>query len=151
MMSNVNQQRNVTRTTSLNSAEAALSQTRINEFLSDNANKDKTRPSTPSSSNAEKTLNPSPQVEKVPLLNESVSEAEGTAKVAWSFVKSNTTSNSPVDSQNPSNSSDIASTFEVKREKNYKKKKRKRREKRKDLAAMALANHDYESSDYSFG
>ena len=62
----------------------ALSQTRINEFLSDNANKDKTWPSAPFSPDAKKTSNLSFQVEKVSLIKESVSEAEGTAKVAWS-------------------------------------------------------------------
>ena len=65
-----------------NSEEVALSQPRISEFLSDNANKDSIRPTAPSSPDVEKTSNLSPQVEKVPLLKESVSEAEGTAKVA---------------------------------------------------------------------
>ena len=55
MMSNVNRQRNLTRITSLISEEVALSQTRISEFLSDNVKKDKTRPSAPSSPDAEKT------------------------------------------------------------------------------------------------
>ena len=58
--------------------------------MSGNANKGKTRPSAPSSPDAEKTSNLSPQVEKAPLLKESVSDAEGTAKVAWSAVKPNT-------------------------------------------------------------
>ena len=66
----------------LNSEEVALSQPRISEFLSDNANKDSIRSTAPSSPDVEKTSNLSPQVEKVPLLKESVSEAEGTAKVA---------------------------------------------------------------------
>ena len=74
-----------------------------------------------------KTSNLDPQVEKVPLLKESVSEAEGTAKVARSVVKPNTTSTYPVEPQNPCSSSDIACTFEVKREKNYEK-QRKRKE-----------------------
>ena len=65
-----------------NSDEVALSQSRISEFLSDNANKDSIRPTAPSSPNVEKTSNLSPQVEKVPLLKEFLSEAEGTAKVA---------------------------------------------------------------------
>ena len=67
--------------TPLNSEEVALSQPRISEFLS-NANKDSIRPTAPSSPDVEKTSNLSPQVEKVPLLKESLSEAEGTAKVA---------------------------------------------------------------------
>ena len=66
----------------LNSEEVALSQPRISEFLSDNANKDSIRPTAPSSPDVKKTSNLSPQVEKVPLLKESVSEAEGTEKVA---------------------------------------------------------------------
>ena len=68
--------------TPLKSEEVALSQPRISEFLSDNANKDSIRPTAPSSPDVEKTSNLSPQVENVPLLKESVSEAEGTAKVA---------------------------------------------------------------------
>ena len=75
------QKKKVIRMTPLNS-EVALSQPRISEFLSDNANKDSIRPIAPSSSDVEKTSNLSPQVEKVPLLKESVSEAEGTAKGA---------------------------------------------------------------------
>ena len=118
----VNRKKKVTRITPLNSEEMALSQPRISEFLSDNANKESTRPSAPSSSDAEKTSNLSPQVEKVPMLKESVSEAEGTAKVAWSVVKPNTTSTPPVELQNPSNSSDVACRSEVKRGKNYEKK-----------------------------
>ena len=125
----VNRKKKVTRITPLNSEEVALSQPRISEFLSDNANKDINRPSAPSSPDDEKTSNPSPQVDKVPLLKESVSEAEGTAKVAWSVVKPNTTSTPPLELQNPSNSSDVACRSEVKRGKNYEKKKRKRREK----------------------
>ena len=58
------------------------SQPRISEFLSDNANKDSIQPNAPSSPDVEKTSNLSSQVEKVPLLKESLSEAEGTAKVA---------------------------------------------------------------------
>ena len=53
-MSDVNRQRKVTQITSLNSEEVALSQTRISEFLSDNADKDKTWPSAPPSPDAEK-------------------------------------------------------------------------------------------------
>ena len=106
----------VTRIAPLNLEEVALSQTRISEILSDNANKDNTRPSAPSRPNAEKTSNLSPQVEKeIPLLKESVSEAEGTAKVAWSVVKPNTTLTSPVKPQNPRSFSDIACTSEEKR------------------------------------
>ena len=93
----------------------AQSQTRISEFLSDNASKDNTRPYAPSSPNAGKTLNLSPQIEKVPLLKKSVSEAEGTAKMVWSIVKPNTTSTSPVESQNPSNFSEVACKSKVKR------------------------------------
>ena len=77
----VNRKKSNTNNT-LNSEEVALSQPRISEFLSDNANKDSIRPTAPSSPDVEKTSNLSPQVEKVPLLKESVSEAEGTAKVA---------------------------------------------------------------------
>ena len=112
----------ITRITTLNS-EVVLSQPRIGEFLSDNASKDKTRLSAPSSPDSEKTSNLSPQVEKVPLLKESFStEAEGTAKVTWSVLKPNTTSTSPVELQNPSNSSDFACRSEVKQGKNYEKK-----------------------------
>ena len=75
------QKKKVIRMTPLNS-EVALSQPRISEFLSDNANKDSIRPTAPSSPDVEKTSNLSPQVENVPLLKESVTEAEGTAKVA---------------------------------------------------------------------
>ena len=117
----VNRKKKVTRITPLNSEEVALSQPRISEFLSDNANKESTRPSAPSSPDAEKTSNLSPQVEKVTLLKEFVSEAEGTAKVAWSVVKPNTTSTTPVELQNPSNSSDVACRSEVKRGKTMKK------------------------------
>ena len=139
--------------TLLNSEEVALSQPRISEFLSDNANKDSIRPTAPSSPDAEKTSNLSPQVAKVPLLKESVSEAEGTAKVAWSVVKPSTTSTSLVEPQNPSNSSDIACTSKVKRGKNYKKKRKRREKKRvmKGLAGMSLADLDQESSDHSSG
>ena len=112
----------VTRITPQNSEEVALSQPRINKFLSDNANKDSNRPSAPSSPNTEKTSYLSPQVEKVPLLKKSVLEAEGTTKVAWSVVKPNTTLTFPVEPQNPSKSLDIACTSEVKRGKNYEKK-----------------------------
>ena len=149
----VNRKKKVTRITPLNSEEVALSQPRISEFLSDNANKDSTRPSTPSSPDAEKTSNVNPQVEKVPLLKEFVSEAEGTAKVAWSVVKPNTTSNPPVEVQNPSNSLDVACRSEVKRGKNYEKKRKRREKKRvmRGLAVMTLADHDPESSDHSSG
>ena len=58
----VNKKKKVTRNTPLNSEEVALSQPRISEFLSDNANKESTRPSAPSSPDAEKTSNLSPQV-----------------------------------------------------------------------------------------
>ena len=65
------------------------------------------------------------------MLKESVSTAaEGTAKVAWSVVKPNTTSNPPVELQNPSNSSDVACKYDVKRGKNYEK-NRKRKEKKR--------------------
>ena len=118
----------VIRMTPLNSEQVALSeQPRISEFLGDNANKDSIWPTAPSSPDVEKTSNLSTQVENVPLLKESVSEAEGTAKVAWSVVKPSTTSTSLVEPQNPSNSSDIACTSKVKREKTTKK-KRKRKE-----------------------
>ena len=117
-MSNVDRQIKVTRITSLSSEEAALSQTKISEFLSVNVDKDKTRPSVPSIPDAEKTSNLSPQVEKVPLLKESVSKAVGTTKVAWAVVKPNTTSTSRAKPQNPSNSPDIACASEVKWEKN---------------------------------
>ena len=121
-MSNVNRQRKLARITSQNSEEVALSQTRISEFLSDNADKDKTRPSAPASHDAERTSNLSPQFGRVPLLKQPVSETEGTAKVAWSVVKPNTTSTSHEELQNPSNSLDIACTSEVKRGKTTKKK-----------------------------
>ena len=113
--------------TLLNSEEVALSQPRISEFLSDNANKDSTRPTAPSSPDAEKTSNLSPQAEKVPLLKESVSKAEGTAKVTWSVVKPSTTSTSLVEPQNPSNSSDIACTSKVKQGKKLRKKTKEKR------------------------
>ena len=102
---------------------------------------------------AEKTSNLSPQVEKVPLLKESVSKAEGTAKVAWSVVKPNATLIPPVKPQNPGNSLDIACTSEVQRGKNYKKKRKRRKKKRviKGLADMSMADHDQTSSDHSSG
>ena len=126
------QKKKVTRMTLLNSEQVALSQPRISEFLSDNANKDSTRPTAPSSPDAEKTSNLSPQVEKVPLLKESVSEAEGTAKVAWSVVKPSTTSTSLVKPQNPSNSSDIACTSKVKQGKKLRKKTKEKRKEASD-------------------
>ena len=58
----VNRKKKVTRITPLNSEEVALSQPRIFEFLSDNASKDKTRLSVPSSPDSEKTPNLSPRV-----------------------------------------------------------------------------------------
>ena len=58
------------------------------------------------------------------MLKESVSEAEGTEKVAWLSVKPNTTSNSPMEYRNPGNSLDIACAPVVKQGKNYKKKKK---------------------------
>ena len=139
----LNRKKKVTRITPLNSEEVAMSQPRISEFLSDNANKESTRPSALSSPDAEKTSNLSPQVEKVPLLKEPVSEAEGTAKVAWSVVKPNTTSTPPVELQNPSNSSDVACRSEVKRE-NYEKNRKRREKKRvmRGLAGMTLADYD---------
>ena len=93
----------------------ARSQPRIIEFLSYNANKDNTRLCAPSCPDAEETSNLSPQVEKVPLLKETVSEAEGTAKMVWSVVKPNTTPISPVEPQNPSNFSEIVCKSKVKR------------------------------------
>ena len=83
-------------------------QPRISKFLSDNANKDNSRPCAPCSKDAEKTSNLSPQDEKVPLLKKSIPEAEGTAKMVWSIVKLNTTSTSPLEPQNPSNFSEVA-------------------------------------------
>ena len=150
----VNRKKKVTRIASLNSEEVALSQPRINEFLSDNANKDKTRSSAPSSPDAEKTSNMSPQVEKVPLLKESDSTAtEGTAKGVWSVVKPNTSSTPPVEPQNPSNSSDVACRSKVKRGKNYEKKQKRREKKRMmvGLAGLTLADHDLDSSAHSSG
>ena len=64
----VNRKKKVTGITLLNSEEVALSQPRITEFLSDNANKNNTRLCASSSPDAEKTSNLSPQVEKVRLL-----------------------------------------------------------------------------------
>ena len=107
-MSNIIISRKVTRIIPLNSEEVARSQPRIMEFLSDNANKESTRLCAPSSPDAKETSNLSPQVEKVPSLKESVSEAEGTAKMVWSVVKPNTTPTSPVEPQNPSNCSEVA-------------------------------------------
>ena len=117
----VSKKKKVTGITPLNSEEVALSQPRISEFLSNNANKESTRPSVPSNPDAEKTSKLSPQVEKVFWLKESVSKADGTVKVAWSVVKPNITSTPPVELQNPSNSSDVACRSEVKREKTTKK------------------------------
>ena len=128
----VNRKKKVTGITPLNSEEVALSQPRITEFLSDNAYKNNTRLCASSSPDAEKTSNLSPQVEKVRLLKGSVSEAEGRAKVAWSVVKPNTTSTSPVEPQNLSNSSDIACTSKVKRGKNYEKKTKEKRKEASD-------------------
>ena len=115
IMSNIIRSGKVTRIIPLNSEEVARSQPRIIDFLSDNANKDNTRLCASSSPDAEKTSNLSPQVEKVPLLKESVSEAEGTANMVWSVVKPNTTPTSPVEPQNPSNFSEVACKSKVKR------------------------------------
>ena len=147
----IHRTKKVTRMTPLNSEEVELSQPRICEFLSDNASKDKTRLSAPSSPDFEKTSNLSPQVEKVPLLKESVlTEAEGTGKVAWSVVKPNTTSTPPVELQNPSN---VACRSEVKRGKNYEKNRKRKEKKRvmRGLAGMTLADHDPEFLDHSSG
>ena len=114
-MSNIIRSRKITRIIPLNSEEVARSQPRIIEFLSDNANKDNTRLCAFFSPDAEKTSNLSPQVEKVPLLKVSVSEAEGTAKMVWSVVKPNTTPTFPVESQKPRNFSEVACKSEVKR------------------------------------
>ena len=102
-ISNIIRSRKVTQIIPLNIEEVAQSQPRINEFLSENANKDNTRPCAPSSPDAEKSSNLSLQVENVSLLKESVSEAEGTAKMVWSVVNPNTTSTSAVEPLNPSN------------------------------------------------
>ena len=113
-MDNIIRSRKVTRIIPLNSEEVVRSHPRIIEFLSDNANKNNTRPCAPSNPDAgEETSNLSPQVEKVPLLKESVSEAEGTAKIVWSIVKPNTTPTSPVEPQNPSNFSEVACKSKV--------------------------------------
>ena len=61
------QKKKVIRMTPLNSEEVALSQPRISEFLSDNANKDSIQPTAPSSPDVKKTSNLSPQVENVPF------------------------------------------------------------------------------------
>ena len=114
-MSNIIRSRKVTRIIPLNSEEVTRSQPRIIEFLSDNANKDNTRQCASSSPDAEKTSNLSRPVEKVPLLKESVSEAEGTAKMVWSVVKPNATRTSPVEPQNSSNFSEVACKSKVKR------------------------------------
>ena len=128
MTISIHRTKKVIRITPLNSEKVALSQPRISEFLSDNASKDKARLSAPSSPDSEKTSILSPQVEKVPLLKESVStEAEGTAKVARSVLKPNTSSTPRVESQNPSNSSDVTCRSEVKRRKNYEKPGRERK------------------------
>ena len=118
IMSNVIRSRKVTRIIPVNSEEVARSQPRIIKFLSDNANKNNTRLSASSSPDAEKTSNLSPQDEKVPLLKESVSDAEGTAKMVWSVVKPNTIPTSPVEPQNHSNFSEVACKSEVKRGEN---------------------------------
>ena len=102
----------------LNSEEAARSQSKIIEFFSDNTNKDNTRSCAPSSLDAEKISNLNPQVEKVPLLKELVSKAEGTAKMVWSVVKPTTTPSSRAEPQNPSNFSEVACKSKVKRGKN---------------------------------
>ena len=95
----------------------ARSKPRIKEFLSDNANKGNTQQYAPSSPDAEKISNLSSQDEKVSLLKESVSDAEGTAKTVWSVVKPNTTSTSPAEPQNPSNLSEVSCKSKVKRRK----------------------------------
>ena len=114
-MSNIIRSRKVTRIIPRNSEEVARSQPRIIGFLSENASKDNTRLRAPSSPDAEETPNLSPQIEKVPLLKESVLEAESTAKMVWSVVKPNTTPTSPVEPQNPSNFSEVACKSKVKR------------------------------------
>ena len=70
-MSNVSRSRKVTRITPLNSEEVARSQPRISEFLTDNVNKNNTRPCALSSPGAEKRSNLSSQIEKVHLLTRS--------------------------------------------------------------------------------
>ena len=118
IMSNIIRSRKVPRIKLLHSEEVARSQPRIIELLSDNANKDNTWLCVPSSPDAKKTSKLSPEVEKVSLLKESVSEAEGTAKMVWSVVKPNTTPTSPVEPQNPSNFSEVACKSKVKRGRN---------------------------------
>ena len=61
-MSKIIRLRKLTRIIPLNSEEVSRSQPRINELLSDNANKNNTRPCAPSSLDAKKTSNLSPQV-----------------------------------------------------------------------------------------
>ena len=117
-MCNIIRSRKVTRIILLNSKEVARPQPRIIEFLNHNANKDNIRLCASSSPDAEKTSNLSPQVEKVSLLKESVSEPEGTAKMVWPVVKPNTTLTSPVEPQNPSNFSEVACKSKVKRGEN---------------------------------
>ena len=117
-MCNIIRSRKVTRIILLNSKEEARSQPRIIAFLNDNANKDNIRLCASSRPDAEKTSNLSPQVEKVSLLKESVSEAEGTAKMVWPVVKPNTTLTSPVEPQHPSNFSEVACKSKVKRGEN---------------------------------
>ena len=113
-MSNIIRSRKVTQIIPLNSEEVARSHPKIIEFLSDNSNKDNTRLSALSSPDAKETSNMSPQVQKVLLLKELVSEAEVSAKMVWYVVKPNTTPTSPVEPQNPSNFSEVASKSKVK-------------------------------------
>ena len=56
-MSDIIRSRKLTRIIPLHSEEVARSQPRINELLSDNANKDNTRQCAPSCPDAEETLN----------------------------------------------------------------------------------------------
>ena len=93
-ISNVTRSIKATRITLLNSKEVARSQPRISQLLSDNANKNNTRLCALFSQDAEKTSNLSTQLEKIPLLNELVSEAEGTSKMIRAVVKPNTASTS---------------------------------------------------------
>ena len=113
-MSHIVKSRKVTRIIPLKLEEVARSQPRISEFLSDNAEKDNTWPCAPSSPDAENTSNLSSQVEKIPLLKKSDSEAEGTSNIVWLVVKPNTTSISLVEPQNPSNFSKVACKSKVK-------------------------------------
>ena len=138
--------------TPLNSEEVALSQPRISEFLSDNANKDSIQPTAPSSPDVEKTSNLRPS-------SWERSFAEGVPLRSWGDSKSGIVSCETEYQFNfPCGASEskqflglLLARLSWSMEKTTKKKEREKKQVMKGLAGMSLADLDQESSDHSSG